>query len=229
MSDLHEKRLIQRAALHAALGDPIRLAIVEDLILSDRSPGEISERFEIGSNLLAHHLDTLESVGLVRRSVSAGDGRRKYIQIVRPSLHGLALGSGTPSGEMLFVCTRNSARSQLASALWKVRTGRPATSAGTHPSPRVHRGAVAAAQRAGLSLEGVTPQVLGNIPKDVQVVTVCDMVHEELVPQSDWWHWSIPDPVEPGSATAFDAVVKELEARIDSVVQAINKAGGNNS
>ena len=54
---------------------------------------------------------------------------------------------------ILFVCTHNSARSQLAAALWTATTGREALSAGTQPATRVHPGAVAAAARAGLVLD----------------------------------------------------------------------------
>ena len=45
--------------MHAALGDSHRLAIVDDLIVSDRSPRELSARLGIASNLLAHHLEVL--------------------------------------------------------------------------------------------------------------------------------------------------------------------------
>ena len=51
-----------RAALHAALGEPLRLAIVDDLAVSDRSPGELGERHGLSANLLAHHLDVLEAL-----------------------------------------------------------------------------------------------------------------------------------------------------------------------
>jgi len=114
----------------------------------------------------------------------------------------------------MFLCSHNSARSQLAAALWRARTGQPAESAGTHPAPNVHRGAVAAARRAGLDLSGATPRLVEAIHSDAQVVTVCDRAHEELDPAPAWWHWSIPDPVEAGSAAAFDAVVADLDARI---------------
>lgn len=201
-----------RAALHAALAEPARLAIVDELVLSDRSPGELVERLSMPSNLLAHHLDVLQRAGLVTRSPSAGDGRRRYVRLVRPTV--VDATPVAPVGEVVFLCTHNSARSQLAAAMWRERTGLKATSAGTRPADRVHRGAVAAARRAGLSLQGAAPRCLGDIPAGAQVVTVCDLVHEELSAGPDWWHWSIADPVENGSASAFDAVVRELDARI---------------
>jgi protein-tyrosine-phosphatase len=119
---------------------------------------------------------------------------------------------------MVFLCTHNSARSQLAAALWQARTGEAARSAGSEPAPRVHRGAVAAARRAGVDLSDAIPRRIGVIPTGSQVVTVCDLVHEDLDPSPTWWHWSIPDPVDDGSARAFDAVVDELHDRIERIV-----------
>ncbi len=209
--------LLARAARFGALGDPTRLAIVEDLVLSDRAPKDLSERLGVASNLLAHHLEVLEAAGLVVRSASSGDRRRKYVRLVRPSVVGRGVGT-VPNGPMLFVCTHNSARSQLAAALWRHRTGAPATSAGTDPARQVHRGAVAAARRAGLAIGDARPCALGNIPIGSQVVTVCDRAHEELSVGEGWWHWSVPDPVPSAMVRAFDDVVAELDARIAAVV-----------
>jgi protein-tyrosine-phosphatase len=215
MDDLH-----QRAARHAALGEPVRLAIVDDLLTSDRSPKELGERHGLPTNLLAHHLDVLEQAGLIVRFVSAGDRRRRYVRLVRDELAGLTPTKRHQPGPVLFLCSHNSARSQLAAALWRARTGSPADSAGTHPAPRVHRGAVAAARRAGLDLRGAAPRLVGPMAPDTQVVTVCDRAHEELTPDPTWWHWSVPDPVEAGTDEAFDAVVADLDARISALVTA---------
>ena len=206
-----------RAAVHAALGEPARLALVDDLLCSDRSPKELSQRHGLSSNLLAHHLDVVEAAGLIERFVSAGDRRRKYVRLVRSALPtwGAPLLSARP---VLFLCTHNSARSQLASALWAARVGGIADSAGTHPAPRVHRGAVAAARRAGLQLGDALPKMVGRIASTTQVITVCDRAHEELTPAAGWWHWSIPDPVELGTPAAFDAALADLDARITSLL-----------
>jgi ArsR family transcriptional regulator, arsenate/arsenite/antimonite-responsive transcriptional repressor / arsenate reductase (thioredoxin) len=212
-------RLIeQRAAVHAALGEPVRLAIVEELALSDLAPSVLAAQFGLGGNLLAHHLDVLERVGLIERHVSAGDRRRRYVRLRHHQLGDLAVGSRRRGGRALFVCTHNSARSQLAAALWRQRTGHDATSAGTHPAERVHPGAVAAASRAGLELGGARPRALetGDLEVDV-IVTVCDRAREQLDPPADWLHWSIPDPVEAGTKRAFDATLAELDARITDV------------
>lgn len=212
--------LERRAAVHAALAEPTRLAIVDELASSDRSPTELAHHLGIGSNLLSHHLDVLADVGLVVRTSSAGDRRRKYVRLDQALALRFGIRGRGPRGRVLFLCSQNSARSQLAAALWSARTGRAASSAGTAPAERVHPSAVAAARRAGLSLRDATPRLLTRVPAGAQVVTVCDLAHEELTPTADWWHWSIPDPVAAGSDGAFDAVVAELEQRIAAVAAA---------
>lgn len=208
-----------RAERHAALGDPARLAIVDELALSDRSPIELRRLLGIESNLLAHHLDVLESVGIIRRSQSSGDGRRRYVHLVHDGLRGLAPGRTMSPGGALFVCTRNSARSQLAAALWRSIAGSPAESAGTHPAERVHPGALAAATRHGLDLAGATTRTLRDVkPIPAIVVTVCDRAHEELQPDEHWLHWSIADPVAAGTRRAFDSALAELRDRIETML-----------
>lgn len=211
--------LATRVARHAALGDPVRLTIVDELAASDRSPVELRRRLGLESNLLAHHLDVLEAVGIVTRSRSSGDGRRRYVHLLPDSFVGMALGARLAPARALFVCTRNSARSQLAAALWRSISGAPGESAGTHPAGRVHPGAVAAARRAGLDLADSTPRSLDDAgPFPAVVVTVCDQAHEELAPDDTWLHWSVPDPVAAGSRAAFDAAVSDLRARITTLV-----------
>jgi ArsR family transcriptional regulator, arsenate/arsenite/antimonite-responsive transcriptional repressor / arsenate reductase (thioredoxin) len=217
----------RRAALHAALGEPVRLAMVDDLAVTDRSPKELAERFGLPTNLLAHHLDVLEAVGLIERFVSSGDRRRRYVRLVRAPLAELRFHGEPPPGRVLFVCSLNSARSQLAAALWTDRVGEPASSAGTHPAACVHPGAVAAATRAGVDLGSARPRLLDGEPDVDLVVTVCDRAHEELAPrftppvdrEPAWWHWSLPDPVESGTDEAFDAVVAELDDRIRTLCE----------
>jgi protein-tyrosine-phosphatase len=206
----------RRAAVHAALGEPLRLAIVDELSSSDRAPSDLAARFGLAGNLLAHHLHVLEEVGLIERVVSAGDRRRRYVRLRHRGVIDMGVGGVPPrTGRALFVCTRNSARSPLAAALWRERTGDRAASAGTRPATRVHPGAAAAAKRTGLDLAGARPRALdaGDLDADI-VVTVCDRAHEELDPPNDWLHWSIPDPVEAGTRRAFDAALAELDERI---------------
>ncbi|MFN3257124.1 MAG: helix-turn-helix domain-containing protein [Ilumatobacter sp.] len=214
--DLH-----QRAAKHAALGEPSRLAIVDELAASDRSPSELSRRLDIPGNLLAHHLDVLGDAGLIERFTSSGDGRRKYVRLVPDALPVTCVPAGRLA-PVLFVCTHNSARSQLAAALWRRWATTPADSAGTHPAERVHPGAVAAAQRHDLDLSGATPVLVAvddlEPALDRLIITVCDQAHEELSPATDWLHWSIADPVRTASDSAFDDVVDQIEDRIRRLI-----------
>jgi protein-tyrosine-phosphatase/DNA-binding transcriptional ArsR family regulator len=209
----------ERAARHAALGDPLRLAIVDELAVSDRAPVELRGLVGLESNLLAHHLDVLEEVGLISRSRSSGDGRRRYVHLLRGALDGLAPGRPVPVGPALFICSANSARSQLAAAMWRELSGESAESAGTHPAERVNAGAVAAAGRAGLDVAGAVPRELAAGERfPALVVTVCDRAHEELEAHENWLHWSIPDPVPVGTKAAFDGTVAELRERIGSIL-----------
>jgi protein-tyrosine-phosphatase len=209
-----------RAARYAALGDPARLALVDELLRSDRSPVELGERLDLPSNLLAHHLDVLERAGLIERSRSSGDGRRRYVHLRLGQLDELGRFGAEPAATALFVCSANSARSPLAAALWRQVTGRPARSAGTQPAERFHPKAVAAARRERLDLGDDGPSRLdeGKVPG--LVVTVCDRAHEELPGHPDWLHWSVPDPVTVGTAAAFRATVAELRQRITALVGA---------
>ena len=214
--------MVRRAALHAALGDPGRLTIVDTLAWGEVSPGELAARLGMTSNLLAHHLRVLEDAGLLTRHRSEGDRRRSYVALNRNVLDLLQPSSPALVAERLvFVCTHNSARSQLAAAMWNDHSLVPATSAGTHPAPRVHPGAVAVARRRHLALVPAPPRHVRDVldPVDL-VVTVCDSAHEELAAtvgtsvSRAGLHWSIPDPVTADDPGAFDAVVDELTDRI---------------
>ncbi len=191
---------------------------MEDLLSSDRTSLELQERAGLASNSLAYHLEVLEQAGLITRCQSSGDRRRRYICLVPSALPEPLTRAVAEPRSALFVCTQNSARSPLAAALWRQITAKPATSAGTHPADRIHRGALAAGRRAAVDLSEARPQHLEDIDALPElVVTVCDRAHEELDPHPDWLHWSLPDPVEAGTRDAFDATVEELRDRITNL------------
>lgn len=128
---------------------------------------------------------------------------------------------------VLFVCTGNSARSQIAEALL-TRKGRGrfvAASAGSQPASQVHPEAVAALARHGLAWTGHAPRGLEAVahePWDL-VITVCDRAREScpLFPgQPVVAHWGMPDPATAGGdpatkARAFDETVAMLGRRLD--------------
>lgn len=211
----------RRAGVHAALADPARLHIVDLLSLGDRSPGELQAMLDMPSNLLAHHVKVLETAGLLDRSRSEADGRRSYLRLRAGALDGLAPGAAAAAHRVVFVCTANSARSQLAAALWQDASIIPATSAGTHPAERIDPGAVAAARRHRLPLHPTPPRRLVDVVTDHDfVITVCDHAHEELR-NLDGLHWSVPDPVRVGTDEAFDATVADLVRRVGDLAPRI--------
>ncbi|MEV6494221.1 metalloregulator ArsR/SmtB family transcription factor, partial [Actinoplanes sp. NPDC051633] len=79
-----------RARVHAALGDPARLAIVDALTVGDASPGEIGQTLAMPTNLVAHHLKVLQEAGLILRTRSEGDRRRTYLRLRPEALESLA-------------------------------------------------------------------------------------------------------------------------------------------
>lgn len=209
--------LAERAALHRVLGDERRLAVVDELRRSDRTPTELGRLTGMGSNLLAHHLDELEAVGLVRRVRSEGDARRRYVQLVTdPGEPGRAAGSERPDAPPLFVCTHNAARSQLAVALWRDRTGTEARSAGTAPAATLAEGARRVARRHGLVLDDVRPRHLREVSGPFGlVVSVCDRARESgQLPTGEQRHWSVPDPAG-GRARDFERAYEQLAVRVD--------------
>ncbi|HMO10476.1 MAG TPA: MarR family transcriptional regulator [Actinotalea sp.] len=205
----------RRAALHAVLGEPGRLAVVDLLAWGDRSPSELAAGLGMASNLVAHHVNVLVDAGLVRRRRSEGDRRRTYLALVTGALAGLGqVGPVRPApARVLFVCTANSARSQLAAALWSHASDLPAASAGTHPAGHVAPGALRAARRHRLRGLGTPRSLAAERAAGDLVVTVCDRAHEETGELADC-HWSVPDPVPAGDDAAFEAAIGELERRV---------------
>lgn len=215
---------VRRVQVHAALADPGRLVIVDRLILADASPSELQTALSMSSSLIAHHLGVLEGAGIVRRVRSEGDRRRTYLQLIPESLDLLVPSAASRAERVVFVCTQNSARSQLAVAVWNRRSSLPATSAGTHPAAAVHPSAVAAAVRRKLPMRPHTPRHLDDVavkPTDM-IIAVCDNAHEELPADSRRLHWSIPDPVRIGRVDAFERALDELIVRIDHVAPTVH-------
>lgn len=206
--------LERRAAVHAALADPARLAITDALADGDASPSELAALLAMPSNLMAHHLGTLEQAGLVVRRRSEGDRRRTYLRLVPGVLNPMSAAPGRGARRVLFICTANSARSHLAAALWRRASALPAASAGTRPADAIDPGAIDAARRCQLPLPRLRPRHLSAVRHDGDLlVTVCDLAHEELGNEADV-HWSVPDPVPVGDPESFDTALAELGRRV---------------
>jgi len=220
----------QRARMHAALGEPVRLAIVDHLALGDVSPGELGRVVNLPTNLLAHHLRVLDEAGLIRRVKSEGDGRRSYVQLVQddPAVVSLTGATAVLAGSLtgfgrrvVFVCTQNSARSQLAAAAWTRASQVPVASAGTHPAARIHPRAVRVGRRHGLALGKAHPAQIADVvePGDL-LVAVCDNAFEELTDQP-LLHWAVPDPARLDTDEAFESAYQQITHRVERLADAL--------
>lgn len=122
--------------------------------------------------------------------------------------------------KVLFVCTGNSARSQMAEGFAKAM-GLDAFSAGTHPKDAVHPLAVVVMREKGIDISHHTPKPLDlEFAKQVDlVVTVCGEADAECahlplpVPKI---HWNLPDPAkvqgdEETRLNAFRKIRDEIE------------------
>lgn len=131
---------------------------------------------------------------------------------------------------VLILCTGNSARSQMAEALFNVRgKGRVvAESAGSRPAARVNPHAVEALAKVGIDWVGHEPRGIDGLEYaewDV-VITVCDNAKEAcpIFPGHPLMvHWGMDDPAhatggEADRQRAFDAACALLTRRIDAML-----------
>ena len=104
---------------------------------------------------------------------------------------------------VLFLCTGNSARSQMAEALLNLMGhGRfHAESAGSHPAPRVNPHAIRALAEIGISWQGHAPRGIEGLTREHWdlIITVCDNAREAcpVFPgHPTFAHWRLADPAE---------------------------------
>lgn len=127
--------------------------------------------------------------------------------------------------KVLFLCTGNSCRSQMAEALWnQLGSGRwKAASAGTRPTGYVHPQALEALAERGISTEGLASKSVETFrgEKFDLVVTVCDGAKEDcpVFPATRVLHWPFYDPARASGNVAeqrnvFRRVRDQIAARI---------------
>jgi ArsR family transcriptional regulator, arsenate/arsenite/antimonite-responsive transcriptional repressor / arsenate reductase (thioredoxin) len=234
--------------------DPVRWQLLRALALSDRRVGELSALVGEPHNLVSYHLGQLRSAGIVRRRRSQADGRDAYYMLDLARCRELLAESGgalhpglrpstrwgpravAPRGRrrarVLFLCTGNSARSQIAEALVEQLAGGAvqACSAGSHPKP-LHPDTVRVMIARGIDLAGRRSKPISKFAdrRIDYVVSLCDRVREVCpeFPEHPWMvHWSIPDPAREGdndeeTLAAFERTADELAARIPFLLELI--------
>lgn len=217
--------LKRRVAIFAALADPTRLQIIDLLTLGDLAPSEIELLLKLRSNLVAHHIRVLEKAQIISRTRSEHDKRRSYIGLNAEIFETLTPGNVTVPERVVFVCTANSARSQLAETIWRSASDIPTASAGMAPAPSVNPGAVDVAARHGLRIDrAVRPLPVEQVLLDDDlVITVCDSAHEQLTGRDDL-HWSIPDPARSGTPEAFERAFDQISQRIQALAARLRAA-----
>jgi len=236
------------------LAHDLRWRLVLALARSDRRVGELVAVLNEPANLVSYHLRQLRRHELVAEHRSAADGRDVYYRLrldrlrdrlqagaalIHPALAGPAPARPRPHTptratrptRVLFLCTHNSARSQMAEALLRhMSHGRvQVASAGTEPG-RLHPLAVQVMAERGLSLTGHHSQPASDYAgqRFDLVITVCDRARE-VCPSFPGTpaqiHWSLPDPAAvTGTAArlrAFRATAAELEDRITYLLAAL--------
>ena len=228
----------------ALLGDPLRWHIVSELGSSDHRVGELVAIVDRPQNVVSYHLAALRKAGVVTSRRSSADGRDVYYRVdltrcrhmlakAGGSLHpGLSLapadGTGTRiSGrpKLLFLCTGNSARSQIAEALAVHRSDGQvrAASAGSHPKP-LHPNAVRVLAERGIDISSRATKPLARYAgrRFDRIITLCDKVREvcpEFPGAPTSAHWSMPDPSSSGlddEATypTFVQIADDIEDRV---------------
>ena len=234
------------------VGHPLRWRLLSELARSDRRVRELRALVGEPQSLVSYHLGQLLQAGLVRTRRSSFDGRQTYYSVdlarcaellagAGGALHpGLRLVASPPERgrpgvrtSVLFLCTGNSARSQMAEAMLEKLAGGGvvAASAGSHPKP-VHPNTVKVMRSYGIDLAGRSSKHLSEFTgrRFDYVISLCDRVREVCPPFAggpETLHWSMPDPSregdsDPGSYPAFERTAAELETRIGFLLQLID-------
>jgi ArsR family transcriptional regulator, arsenate/arsenite/antimonite-responsive transcriptional repressor / arsenate reductase (thioredoxin) len=235
------------------LAHEIRWRLLQALALSDYRVQELVNVVGRPLNLVSYHLKQLREHQLVSERRSSADARDVYYHLDLERLHTLYLTSGealhpavtgcepiqaeeTQAGaptRILFLCTHNSARSQMAEALLRHFGGTRvlAFSAGSQPAA-VHSEAVRAVAAMGIDISQQQSKhldIFANQSFDY-IITVCDRVREvcPIFPNDpERIHWSFADPaaVDDRAARerAFQQTAQQLVIRTRHLLTLIER------
>lgn len=229
------------------LAHELRWHILRLLTRSDYRGLELVERLKQPQNLISYHLRLLATHHLVTEHRSTADGRDTYYSLnldvlrerytaaataLHPVLNGCALQELEVRSlhlhapwRVLFLCTGNSARSQMAEGLLRHLGGKTVevSSAGSDPS-QVHPYAVQVLAQRGIDIHEQRSKSVDLFRDQIfdAVITVCDRMRESCPTFSgvqEPIHWSLPDPAtlqgsEAERLQAFELIAQQLENRV---------------
>lgn len=224
------------------LAHDLRWAMLTALATSDYQVNELVNLVGQPMNLVSYHLKQLREDGLVSTRRSESDGRDIYYSLDLEELRarfqtvGLALHPAVMTTadfkfpdkfsvrRVLFVCTHNSARSQMAEGFMRhLSAGRiEVFSAGSQPGT-VHPEAVRTMKRFGVDVADQKSTHLETFDGQAfdYVVTVCDLAREICPTFSGdgiYIHWGFPDPAVIADSRerrdAFERTALRLQTRI---------------
>ena len=225
------------------LDDEVRWGLLQALTVSDLRVQELSTRVNQPMNLVSYHLKKLRQDDLVATRRSEADGRDLYYSLDVGKLRALyqqagyalhpAMSSNLPSEpvstrthplRVLFVCTHNAARSQMAEALLRSKGADniEVFSAGNAPT-ELHPDTVSTMETLGIPLTGQYAKSLERFVGQSfdYVITVCDRAREvcPTFQGGEQLHWGFADPVnvqdENERRMAFEQIAAELSSRIE--------------
>lgn len=243
-------------ALFKLLGHDLRWHLLSSLVLGDLRVHELVERLDRPQNLVSYHLRQLRDAGLVRERRSSRDGRDVYYSLDLPRLQTLytatgerlhpALGAGETGAKalaggpeawrtrVLFLCTHNSARSQMAEGILRgLGDDRVEVfSAGSEPGS-VHPLAVRALLSMNIDISHQASKHMAQFAGQSfdYIITVCDRVREACPvfpgdPQRIHWSFADPAAVEGPEARRYQAFLttaRELRTRIGYLLLMIHR------
>jgi protein-tyrosine-phosphatase/DNA-binding transcriptional ArsR family regulator len=231
----------------ALAGHGLRWRLLSELAHSDRQVRELTDLVGEPQSLVSYHLGRLRAGGLVAMRRSSADRRETYYRIdlarcgqlladaaaaLHPGLRSAPRPAPrvSPAASVLFLCTGNSARSQIAEALLRHHGGDGVEvfSAGSHPK-RLHPDAVRVMrERFGVDIAGQRVKHLGEFTgrRFDYVISLCDRLREvcpEFPGPPELIHWSIPDPAAEGDYPAFERTAAELDTRVRFLIHHMSK------
>ncbi|HEY1353353.1 MAG TPA: ArsR family transcriptional regulator [Ktedonobacteraceae bacterium] len=250
--------ILQPPSILKLVAHEVRWTLLCRLARSDLRVQELGDLLALPQNLVSYHLRKLREGRLVTERRSSADERASYYSLdlgqfqtyylaAASTLHpSIVPAPDTEEREsrkqhqlrVLFLCTKNSARSQMAEALLRHLSQRrvEAYSAGSQPARAIHPLAWQVMERIGVDMSGAVPKHVDLFRGQHfdAIVTVCDRVREvcPVFPDGpERIHWSFPHPaLEMGSEKtqyyAFEQTSVQLATRIRLLITLLEREKG---